>query len=333
MSAEEPRAGHEIASALTFGRLVDYPVVDTETHVFVRCWPIETSPQMSPVDPFTRAEHSGATLVAEMERCGVDLAILIGYDGYDFVTFMNRYESAPADFMGGRGYTRGWARRRPDRLKYVTTLHDPRIHADALDEVARELDGGAIGVKVFPAYLEVQADAPEVRAAFDVVRERSAAVVFGFEDTMPPATPSITAMYEGIGRLATDYPDVPIQLNHGANADPFGPEMPVLCEVVNAHGNVLVSTSVLGGVLMEWTDGWRYPFHDYLRRLAVYAEKVDPARLGWGTDWPWFEGVVKYPQLLQSIVDHATFMGEDEKRLYLGGNALRHWRLEQGEGR
>jgi hypothetical protein len=324
---DEPRVGHEIASALTFGRLVDYPVVDTETHVFVRCWPNTTTAHASPVDPFTRTEHSGELLVAEMDRVGVDVSIVIGYDGYDFEAFMHRYDSVPADFMGGRGYTRGWAARYPDRLKYVTTLHDPRRYPRALDDLAAQLGDDAIGVKIFPSYLGTQADAPEIRAGMDVAREGGGAAIFGFEDTVPPATPSITEMYEGIGRLAADYRDVPIQLNHGANADASGPELQVLAEIVGSSPNILVSTSVLGGVMMEWTDGWRYPFPDYLHRLAVYAERFPPAQLAWGTDWPWFEGVVKYPQLLEAIVVHATFLSEQDKRLYLGANAIRHWRL------
>src|SRR4051794_39394027 len=68
--------GHERAGEGAHGRLVPYAVVDTETHTFVRAWPAETSPQVSPVDPFTRADHSGDLLVAEMDRIGVDVAIV-----------------------------------------------------------------------------------------------------------------------------------------------------------------------------------------------------------------------------------------------------------------
>jgi predicted TIM-barrel fold metal-dependent hydrolase len=260
--------------------IADVPVVDTETHVFVRSWPIDTSPHMSPVDPFTRTEHSGALLVAELDRAGVGAAVLIGYDGYDFPQFMARFRSAPADFMGGRAYTRGWAERYPGRLHYVTTLFHPRMPG-WLDSLVAELDAGALGAKIFPAYL----------------------------------------------RLAADYPDVPVQLNHGANARPGGPEFPVLCDVVAACPSVLVSTSVLGGPLMEWEDGWRYPFPAYLGKLARYAEAIPPGQLAWATDWPWFEGQAKYPQLLQAVVDHGSFPSEDARRLYLGANAIRHWRL------
>lgn len=311
-------------------RLVDYPVVDTETHVFIRCWPIETSPQMSPTDPFTRTEHSGSLLVAELERAGVDVAILIGYDGYDFSQFMRSFGSVPADFMGGRGYTRGWAERFPEQLKYVTTIHEPRV-ASSQELLAAELDAGAVGVKIFPAYLRLESDAPEIRAAFDVIRDRGKAVVFGFEDTEPPLTPSLGEYYEGIGRLAVDYPGVPIQLNHGANADPFGESGQILARVVAGQPSILVSTSVLGGASMEWSDAWRYPFANYLRKLAAFAELLPSQQIAWGTDWPWYEGVAKYPQLLQAIVDHATFFSVDDRRSYLGENALRHWGLSVGD--
>ena len=306
--------------------VVDSPVVDTETHVFVRSWPIETNPHMSAVDPFTRAEHSGELLVAELDRAGIDAAILIGYDGYDFPQFMARFASAPADFMGGRAYTRGWAERYPGRLHYVTTLFHPRTPG-WLEILAAELEAGALAVKIFPAYLRLDPDAPEIRTVFDLLRARHRSAVFGFEDTAPPETPSLSDYYEAVGRLAADYPDVPIQLNHGANASPDGTEFPVLVRAVAASPNVLVSTSVLGGPLMEWEDEWRYPFPGYLGKLARYADAVRPEQLAWATDWPWFEGTLKYPQLLQAVADHGSFASEEAKRLYLGGNAIRHWRL------
>ena len=68
-------------------------------------------------------------------------------------------------------------------------------------------------------------------------------------------------------------------------------------------------------------------FANYLQKLAAYCERLPSRQIAWGTDWPWFEGVAKYPQLLQAIVDHTTFFSADDRRMYLGGNALRHWGL------
>ena len=70
----------------------------------------------------------------------------------------------------------------------------------------------------------------------------------------------------------------------------------------------------IGGVLLDWSPTY------------LYAELIPERQLAWGSDWPWFEGVAKYPQLLQAIVDHATFSDEDRRR-YLGENAVRHWSL------
>jgi hypothetical protein len=333
MSAEGTGIGHEIASAASHGRLVECPVMDTETHTFLRCWPAETSPQASLVDPFTRAPHTGDVLLAEMDRIGVDAAIVIGYDGYDFAEFMRRHGSAPSDFMGGRAYTRAWAARHPTRLHYITTFHDPR-RDDAAALLEQELGEIAIGAKFFPAYLRLLPDAPPIREAFDILRAHRAAAAFGFEDINPPQTASLSDCYESLGRLATDYPDVPIQVNHGANAAIDGPEFAPLCEVVAAHPNILVSTSFLGGTMMEWPDGWRFPFPEYRRRLAVYAGRMPPESLAWGTDWPWLDGVAKYPQLLEAVILDGVFAGREQQEAYLGGNAIRHWRIAaRGERR
>jgi predicted TIM-barrel fold metal-dependent hydrolase len=325
-----PREGHYAAASDRATRLVDGPVVDTETHVFMRAWPVDTSTNgVTAVEPYSRTEHSGDLLVAEMDRAGVDLAILIGYDGYDFVQFMERFGSDPGDFMGGRAYTRGWAARHPDRLKYVTTLRAPHSWP-ALELVQQELAAGAIGVKIFPAYLQMRPDEPPIRAVFDLLDESGAGAIFGLEDSVPPDAPHPIESYEAVARLAQDHPDVPIQFNHGGNALPGTDELRALAEVVAAHESILVSTSVLGGVLMDWADEWRYPFATYLRHLAAFAEAIPSSQLAWATDWPWFEGWVKYPQLLQTIVDNATFFGDDELRRYVGGNALRHWGLRSG---
>ena len=280
---------------------------------------------MSPVDPFTRTEHSGELLVAEARP---------GWGGLRRRDRLRRLRLSAVHGAvrvgAGRlhgweeAYTRGWAERYPDQLRYV---HDALPPADAglARGLAAELDAGALGVKIFPAYLRLDPGAPEIRAAFDVLRERGRAAVFGFEDTAPPETPSLAEYYEAIGRLAADYADVPIQLNHGANAHPDGPEFPVLRGVVAASPSVLVSTSVSGAA--HGVGGRLAPPSGYLGKLARYADAIPPGQLAWATDWPWFEGQVKYPRSLAAVAEHGSFPSEESRRMYLGANALRHWRL------
>jgi predicted TIM-barrel fold metal-dependent hydrolase len=207
----------------------------------------------------------------------------------------------------------------------ATTLHNPRAEG-SLERLAAELDAGAVGVKILPAYLRLASDAPGIRAALDLAADRGRVAVFGFEDTEPPLTPTVVEHLEGIGRLASDYP----------RPDPAQPrrECRSIRRIRPRAGRNRRGASDdphldlgLGGPLMEWSDAWRYPFPNYLRNLGADAELIPERQIAWGTDWPWFEGVAKYPQLLQAIVDHATFFSEDDRRRYLGGNAVRHWRL------
>ena len=283
-------------------------------------------PDASPVDPYTRTEHSGTLLVAEMDRAGVDLALVVGYDGYDFETFMRRLGSSPADFMGGRGYAREWVRRYPERLYYITTLYHP-TRDPGYELLNAELAAGAVGIKIFPAYLDLLADSSEIRSVFDMARGREIGIVFGLEDS-GNQSPALIRQLEGIARLVEDYPEIPLQLNHGANVWVGTPEWNELVALVTRASNVLVSTSVLGGTEMVWSDGWLYPFPEYRSRLREFVASVPEGQIAWATDWPWFESVAKYPQLLQAVVDDKKmFRSPDAREMFLGRNALRHWRL------
>ena len=216
---------------------------------------------MSAVDPFTRTEHSGCAARGRARPRRRRPAILIGYDGYDFPQFMRAVRVRAGRLHGRTGVHARLGRALSGAAcSYVTTLFHPRVPG-WLELLAEELDRRRARCQ----------DLPRVPPPRLPTRQRSGppstcsangsrAAMFGFEDTAPPETPTLSEYYEAIGRLAADYPDVPIQLNHGANARPDGIEFPVLRQMVAACPNVLVSTSVLGGPLMDWEDEWRYPF-------------------------------------------------------------------------
>src|SRR5207302_950340 len=114
-----------------------------------------------------------------------------------------------------------------------------------------------------------------------------------------------------------------VQINHGGCVELDTEDSESLFQLVREQPNVHISTSVLSGVAMEWLHGWRYPYPTYLERLRRYVEEVPISRLLWGSDWPWYTQFWLYPQLIDAIRFHADFLGDDEKRLYLGGNAAR----------
>ena len=297
-------------------------VIDTEVHVVHRVWPIDTNPERKLIEPYTWHEHSGDLLVQEMDRAGVNQAFLIGYDGYDFGKYMERFGSSADQFYGGRFYSRHYARKYANRFYYFTTLRDPRIPT-AISELQRELDTGAIGVKIFPSYLEIAIDDGSLWPVYDLCSESDARLMYGLEDTNPPRTCSHVQYWSQMERVLKRYPNLMVQFNHGGAVLLPSPEADAFFNLVRKSENVFVSTSYLGGPFLGWPDEWRYPFPEYLRQLKILYEGLGPERLMWATDWPWLESYTKYPQLIDAIRQHADFMSDLDKTAYLGGNALR----------
>jgi predicted TIM-barrel fold metal-dependent hydrolase len=228
-------------------------IVDTETHVLYRLWPIESNPGQSRVHHYTWHEHSGDLLVDEMDRAGVDKAFLISYDGEDIEAYLRLHDAGAEDCMGGRKYTLEAVRRHPDRFVWFATIKDPR-RPDALDRVRRDFADGAAGVKIFPAYFPLPVDDESIKGVVRLCAEQDRRVIIAFEDTRPPATPSIAEYFEGLDGLLREFPEVRFQINHAGCADPLraDADAEAVFRVGAAHDNVVYSTALLS---MTWDDG------------------------------------------------------------------------------
>jgi predicted TIM-barrel fold metal-dependent hydrolase len=301
-------------------------IIDTESHVLYRVFPRE----MNPGQPMTFRpswhEYSGDLFADEMKRSGVDKAFLISYDADDIRWYLELEGADQNDQIGGRKYTLVSAvQKYPERFLWFATQKDPR-RQDTLDRTRKDLADGALGMKIFPAFLQLALDDPLLVAVYKVVAEAGRRIIFSFEDTRPPATPSVREYYEQLDRVLKQFPELKVQINHaGAGdpkdpvSDPLNPEAKIIFDVVNRHDNVWLSTAWLGKV---WDDESEYPFPKYLSRLERLYRGVGVDRLFWATDWPWLEEHMTYPQAVNSIRRHANFLSESEKALFLGDNAL-----------
>jgi predicted TIM-barrel fold metal-dependent hydrolase len=294
-------------------------VIDSETHVIFRAWPIETNPSRSRVEGFTWHEHSGDLLADEMKRAGVDRSILISYDGEDVEWFLRSIGTAPEDFITGKKYTKAALAAHPDRFYWFSTLKDPRVSAN-LDIVRQDFAEGARGLKIFPSFLVLAVDDPSLMTVYRLCIESDRRVILSFEDAHPPETHSIPEFFEQLDKVMRELPDLRVQLNHAGALDPLRPEAEVVFRTVPAHQNVWVSTAAMG---LVWDDGTEYPFPNYLARLEKLKREVGAERLLWGTDWPHFSHYMLYPQAVESIRKHAHFFTDREKEQFLGGNAER----------
>jgi predicted TIM-barrel fold metal-dependent hydrolase len=294
-------------------------IIDSETHVVYRAWPIETNPTRSLVERFTWHEHSGALLAAEMARSGVDKTFLISYDGYDVEWFLRSIGTTPEDFITGKKYTVAAVRSYPDQFLWFSTLKDPR-RPQNVDAVRDDFTNGAYGLKIFPSFLVMPADDPSLIAIYRLCVEENRRVILSFEDAHPPETCSIPQFFDQLDSALTEFPELQVQLNHAGAVDPLTPEIDPVLRVVDRHENVFLSTALMG---LVWDDGTEYPFPNYLRRLARLKEGVGVEKMMWATDWPHLSHFMHYPQAVDAIRLHASFMTDTEKSMFLGGNAER----------
>jgi predicted TIM-barrel fold metal-dependent hydrolase len=304
-------------------------IIDTETHIIYRVFPREANPDQPMTFRPSWHEHSGELLVAEMDRAGVDKTFLISYDADD-IDWFYRYvgiEGDLSDTFGGRKYTlESGVKRFPDRFYWFATMkHVDR--RDTLDRVRKDLADGAVGMKVFPTYMNVAVDDPRLMDAYKIMAEQGKRLILSFEDTLPPHTPTVTECFEQLDRVLAAYPSLKVQVNHaGAGnredqaSDPLNPEARIIFDVVNRHDNVWLSTAWLSKV---WDDEHEYPFPNYLARLDALNKGVGAEKLFWATDWPWLEEHQTYPQAVDAIRRHASFFTDAEKGLFLGENAQR----------
>jgi predicted TIM-barrel fold metal-dependent hydrolase len=301
-------------------------IVDTESHVIFRVFPREWNPGQSPIERASWHEYSGDLFAAEMDRSGVDKAFLISYDAVDTLWVYTLEGGTMEDCITGRKYTLEAVRRHPERFLWFATLKHPRKY-DGLSLARRDISDGALGLKIFPAYLNLRADDEDLMEAYRLCATANRRVILSFEDTQPPVTPSVEEYFEQLDRVLREFPDLKVQINHGGAgspddpcSDPLRPEAGCIFEVVNGHSNVLLSTAWLG---KTWEDESEYPYPTYLRRLERLRDEVGIGKLMWATDWPWLEQYMNYPQAVNAITRHANFFTQEEKEAFLGGNAFR----------
>lgn len=295
------------------------PAIDTETHLFYRAFPPESGFAEDRRKRYSWQEMSGDLLLAEMDHAGVETAFVISYDGWDMPYYMTAKSAGRESFWGGADYCRHFARKYPNRFKWFITLRDPR-ERKGYEPLERRLEEGAHGIKVFPGFLETNIDEPYLMRAYQMVRDAGRRVIFGFEDTNRPSTPTVHEVWEAFGRIAEAFPDLPLQTNHMGYIDPRTPEAKRMFEIAREHPNIYVSTSCLQ---FMWEDEHEYPYPRYLERIKALRDGCGPDRIVYGTDWPWLDHCFMYPQLVEAIRRHADFMSEAEKRMFLYENAKR----------
>lgn len=293
-------------------------IIDTETHplLFGRYGPNNGNKML--VKHYTWCEHSPELLIAEMDNAGVDKAFLISYDAEDIQFAEATKGYGIEDYAGGRKYSLRGLRAFPDRFWWFNTVKDPKRY-DAAARVAQDFADGAVGIKLFPCYIECHLNDPGLVAVFETVRKHKGRALVSLQSWRDSKIPHATYLAEAAEMLER-FPEVNMALMQAGCVDPLTPEIAPVLDLVRRFPNCYLSTGYCGEL---WDDGTEYPYANWQGRIKTLVQGVGADRVMWGTDWPWFEDRFKYQQSVNSVLKHAHYMNETEKGLFLGNTAAR----------
>jgi predicted TIM-barrel fold metal-dependent hydrolase len=314
-------------------------IIDAHTHVFDNS--VGGARENFPKWPGTRWGGGAQDLLQQMDEAGIARTFLISYTPVDV---MAHY---PVDVRADRLATfqhyltkeyfiRTW-QQYPHRFFWFADSVDPRIPG-YVERAAQDLDRGAAGLKLLPAFVDTPIDDPRWEPVFALLHERRKPCIvdlsywyLGF----PWFAPSMYGKYrnyehyaEGMHRVAEKFPDVPMQMAHygtPALQDHGDPARTIHYErlkgpidLIRPHPNLFADLGAYQHVIAK---GEKFPYWSALRIIEILVAGLGADRIIWGTDWPYL-GEQPYPELIRAIRE-ASFLKPGEADKILGGNALR----------
>lgn len=161
----------------------------------------------------------------------------------------------------------------PERFRLVANLN-PHMHHPIKAELRRQLDLGAVAVKIHPVHGAFAANHRSLYPAYSVCEEQGISVVIHFGTSVFPGGANAYIDPAHVGDLIRDFPGLTIVLAHGGR----GWHYEAAAVFAQSFPNVWIEISGLPP-----------------KRLPDYFARFDLARLArrfiFGTDWPGVPGI------------------------------------------
>jgi len=184
------------------------------------------------------------------------------------------------------------------------------------DEARTLLDRGFDGIKLPGGHLaaaNVALDDSEFIPVYEQIAERDRVLAVDLSE----GEGQVAAMENILSHL----PKLKVSIGHFGMPNRKGwPGQLHLCR----HENVYLET---GGIIWLYRKEG-YPFHGALTAIHKAKQDVGIEKLMWGSDWPRTMVDFTYRQSLDFIRQADTTLSEGEKKLLLGENAARLYRLK-----
>jgi predicted TIM-barrel fold metal-dependent hydrolase len=188
----------------------------------------------------------------------------------------------------------------PARFRLVANVN-PHLHQPPAAEAARQLDLGAVAVKVHPVHGGFRPDTPGMYQVYELCAERRVPVIVHTGPSIFPGSQPEAGDPALMDPIAADFPGVTFVLAHGGRGGTYAPA----ARMALARDNVWLD---LAGLPPKRLPGYYAGFD-----LPLLARK-------WifGTDWPGVPGVAANARAIAALG-----LPDDTLAAVLAGNAAR----------
>jgi L-fuconolactonase len=123
-----------------------------------------------------------------------------------------------------------------------------------------------------------------------------------------------------VGRLADQFPDLTIVIDHMADCPVDKPEELEKLIALKRHPKLFVKISHTWSISKQ-----PYPWLDAQEHVKRLHAAFGPQRLMWGTDWPVSESRTTYDKTLSVVRDDMKFLNDEDKSWILSKSIERVW--------
>jgi predicted TIM-barrel fold metal-dependent hydrolase len=322
-----------------------YRVIDTHVHIFNTHTNLPAHFKRLGNVVYDMANAEAA--VNALRRGGVDKAFLISYTSVDIHQQMPKGVD-PRSLLPlySKDYAIATWKKHPDLFYWFPDHIDPS-RPGYLDDLQRDLEMGASGIKLLSVFHGFFMDHPGFLPVYEMCRKYKKPIItdvsYWYLNKMPAEkeTPQRRAMIKTyadyaklMGPIFRQFADVPFSMAH-AGAVITDADHDAFYQMVSDHPNVscdIAAAAGAGGSLAvpPGTPGFRFTsFADWMERMV---RGMGAERIMYGTDWPyWSNGPDAYrtgSSRWTRITDDCPFLGEGQKQAILAGNAERFVKFE-----
>lgn len=314
------------------GQAKRFRVIDTHVHLFdARAM---DAAGVAKIDYLNR-EATVEGCVEAMRLGDVDKGFLITYNAQDVAAQLRLYKIDPAAarLVYNTSYQKRAWKKHPELFYWFCDHIDP-TRESYLEDLERDFDEGAAGIKMLPIFHGYFPDHPGYVPVYEMCRKRKKPIIldlsYWYLETMPPyneleARRNRVKRWSDYARIIEpifkQFSDVPISLAHAGTArrpSDYDEIFPFIAEQPNASCDIAAATLTSGVKTV-----------DFIQQLV---KAVGSHKVMYGTDWPyWTTGKDSYRKgtnRWSMITDDCPGFSDADKRSILAGNAETFVRFE-----